>query len=159
MTVIFSILFAETNCRSHHGIRHERCQSNNECYRADKIETDCPKESPSDSSTVSPPDTPISQGCEDGEWRCQNGKCIQLSKVCDTINNCGGGDTSDEELGKTQCLLSMLFGEKTFLFIHRMQPLSCKWMLVSLRPGTRQVFRQLQWHCQRRGVHPSKADE
>lgn len=96
--------FAETGCRSHNGDRYEKCKTNNKCIRADLIASDCPKVS--DVSTEHPPVTPISQGCDEGKWSCLNGKCIKLSQVCDTIQDCGGDDTSDEEAGKSPLKLS-----------------------------------------------------
>merc|ERR1719295_1252289 len=36
--------------------------------------------------------------CREDQFQCQNGHCIQLEWTCDSEQDCGFGDTSDEDL-------------------------------------------------------------
>lgn len=45
--------------------------------------------------------------CAMSEYTCTNGKCIQLNKYCDNINDCG--DSSDEPRFCTRKFLSLCF--------------------------------------------------
>jgi len=54
-----------------------------------------------------------STACNLAEFECNNKRCIQLDKFCNRVNECGGGDTSDEPPGcsgiLSELILSHLF--------------------------------------------------
>ena len=84
------LLFSDTKCKSHNGRRYVKCPSGGGCFPEETFneEKDCKGGKPSECRT-------IDKGVEG--WRCNDGLCIDIEKVCNNQFDCK--DRSDESDG------------------------------------------------------------
>ena len=86
-------LFPESGCISYGGRRHYKCQRTGECY-PDKAGAELCE---SDKTTDQPQQDCVLETGQSG-WRCRDGRCIEISSVCDGVSQCqdGSDEASDE---------------------------------------------------------------